>query len=116
MTVQEFHSIRKPLYIDPNTSEVIFPAVEHINSSHAEWFKDIGIPLTNTVRGYYYKTDNFGEYIMLYWNDFDIPNINIEVILSIYKCFPNIQWIGLGCNKGQVGEIWEPKLIIKKNK
>lgn len=116
MLEQDFHSIRNPLYLDPNTHEVIFPKGEYVNSSHTEWFKNIGVPLTNTVRGYYYKTNNFGEYLMLYWNDFEIPDIGIKTIIHIFERFPNIHWIGLGCIKGEVGEIWEPKLIINKNK
>lgn len=115
MTVQEFHTIRKPLYLDPDTLLVKFPTSKHMNSSHAEWFQDIGMPFTHTVRGYYYKSEN-DEYVMLYWNDFEIPNINASILIYIFEYFPNIQWIGLGCNKGNNGEMWEPKLIIKRNK
>lgn len=115
MTELEFHISRVPLYLDSTTSLVVFPDEEHMNSSHADWFSDIGIPITNTVRGYYYTTKNFGEYIMLYCNDFEIPDIDIKVITSIFNFFPNLQWIGLGCHKGEIGEIWNPKLLVTKN-
>lgn len=115
MTVQEFHTIRKPLYLDPDTLLVRFPTSKHMNSSHAEWFQDIGVPFVHTVRGYYYKIED-EEYVVLYWNDFEIPNLNVSILTYIFEYFPNIQWIGLGCHKGEVGEIWKPKLIIKKNK
>lgn len=108
MTELEFHISRVPLYLDSTTSLVVFPDEEHMNSSHTDWFSDIGIPIT--VRGYYYTTKNFGEYIMLYCNDFEIPDIDIKVITSIFNFFPNLQWVG--CHKG---EIWEPKLLVTKN-
>lgn len=38
MTEQQFHTIRKPLYLDPETLLVKFPTSKHMNSSHAEWF------------------------------------------------------------------------------
>lgn len=28
--------------------------------------------------------------------------------------FPTIKWIGLGCNKGALGEVWTPKLKITR--
>lgn len=51
---------------------------------------------------------------MLYWNDFEIPNITTAVFSYLFEYFPQIKWIGLGCHKGKVGEIWMPKLKIYK--
>lgn len=113
MTEQEFHTVRKPLYLDPDTLLIKFPTAKHMNSSHAEWFHDVGIPFIHTIRGYYYKTDD-EEFIVLYWNDFEIPNLNISILVYIFEYFPNIQWIGLGCHKGNIGDIWKPKLIVKR--
>lgn len=115
MTAQEFHAIRKPLYLDSESLLVRFPTAKHMNSSHAEWFQDSGIPFIHTVRGYYYKSEE-EEYVMLYWNDFEIPNLNVAILTYIFEYFPNIQWIGLGCHKGVEGDIWKPKLIIKRIK
>lgn len=113
MTEQQFHTIRKPLYLDPETLLVKFPTSKHMNSSHAEWFSDYGIPFMHTVRGYYIKNEE-DEYLMLYWNDFEIPNITTAVFSYLFEYFPQIKWIGLGCHKGKVGEIWMPKLKIYK--
>lgn len=114
MSIQEFHNIRKPLYLDVDTLLIKFPTAKHMNTSHAEWFHDSNIPFLHTIRGYYLKNQQ-DEYVMLYWNDFEIPNINANILIYIFEYFPNIQWIGLECNKGQIGEIWKPKLTIKRN-
>lgn len=111
MTEQEFHNIRKPFYLDVETLLVKFPTSKHMNVSHAQWFSEIGYPYVHTVRGYYMKTES-DEYIMLYWNDYEVPNVNASLFSYLFDYFPTIKWIGLGCNKGTVGEIWEPKYKI----
>ena len=113
MTGQEFRNYRKPFYIDPDTSLIKFPTSKHMNASCAVWFHDIGLPFTHTVRGYYWK-DESDEFIMLYWNDFETPNITITMLVYIFEYFPMLKWIGLGCHKGQPGEIWKPKLKITR--
>lgn len=110
MTEEEFHYIRKPLYIHPETLLVKFPSARHMNCSHAEWFSAEGIPYLHTIRGYYVD-----DYVMLYTNDFEIPDVVVKILNYIFEYFPNIKWIGLGCNKGQPGEIWKPKLKVFKN-
>lgn len=107
MTVQAFHSSRKPFYIDENTLLVKFPTASHMNTSHAEWFNKDGIPFIHTVRGYYKE-----DYIMLYTNDFDIPNVSVQLLVYLFEYFPKINWIGLGCHKSTPGEIWKPKLAV----
>ena len=114
MTEQEFHTIRKPFYLDVETLLVKFPTSKHMNVSHAQWFSDIGYPYIHTVRGYYMKTEE-DEYVMMYWNDYEVPNINASLYSYIFDYFPGIKWIGLGCNKGKVGEIWEPKYKITRH-
>lgn len=51
---------------------------------------------------------------MLYWNDYEIPNVNVSLFSYLFEYFPTIKWIGLGCYKGQVGEIWKPKLVVTR--
>lgn len=51
---------------------------------------------------------------MLYVNDFEIPNVSAQVFVYLFEYFPTIKWIGLGCNKGNIGEAWKPKLKIYK--
>lgn len=101
---QEFHNKRKPLYLDINTLLVKFPTSKHMNSSHAKWFSESNIPFTHTVRGYYLED----ECVMLYWNNFEVPNINTSLFSYIFEYFPTIKWLGLGCHIGKIGESWKP--------
>lgn len=113
MTEQEFRNKRKPFYIDPDTSLIKFPTSKHMDTSCAVWFHDVGMPFTHTVRGYYWKDAN-DEFIMLCWNDFETPNLVTTMLVYIFEYFPTLKWIGLGCHKGQPGEIWKPKLKITR--
>ena len=115
MTVQEFHEIRKPFYIDPDSLLVIYPTQKHMDNSHAEWFTDIKYPFVHTIRGYYWK-HNEEEFLMIYINDFGIPNMSVHMFMYLFEYFPNIQWIGIGCHIGQPGEIWKPKIKIYREK
>lgn len=113
MTVEEFHKKRQPFYIDDNTLLVKFPTAKHMDSGHAEWFSKDGIPYLHTVRGYYMPgSEEHDEFIMLYSNDFEIPNMICNIFIYLFEYFPKIKWIGVGCNKGKPGEIWTPKLQI----
>lgn len=108
MTVAEFHKKRKPFYLEGDTLLVKFPTTKHMDCSHAQWFSEIGCPFVHVVRGYYIED----EYIMLYWNDFEIPNVNACIFSYLFDFFPTIKWIGLGCHKGTLGEMWKPKLKV----
>ena len=113
MTVQEFHEIRKPFYIDDNTLLVKFAPGKFLNASHAEWFTEYSIPWYNMIRGYLMETENHQEdYIMLYQNNFNIPNITVQVVSYLFSHFPYVKWIGLGCYKGEPGEIWRPQMQV----
>lgn len=107
----EFHELRKPFYLDPDTLIVKFPAQKHMNCSHAEWFTDLGYPYMHTIRGYYWKGKD-EEFIMLYNNNYSIPNLSINVFTYLFEYFPTIQWIGVGCYKGKLGEIWKPQIKV----
>jgi hypothetical protein len=110
MTEQEFHTIRQSLYLDDNLNIKVATG-KYANLSHAEWFSVIGYPYVHTVRGYYMKTED-DEYVILYWNDFEVPNVNASLFAYIFSYFPNIKWLGLGCNVGKIGEPWKPKYKI----
>lgn len=115
MTLEEFHLNRKPLYIDSDSLLVRFPTSKHMNTSHAEWFTDMGYPWCHAIRGYLWETENHeDDRIVIYWNNFEIPNITCMVLNYLFEYFPNIKWVGLGCKVGKVGEIWEPQLKIYK--
>lgn len=113
MTLEEFHKLRKPFYIDPETLDVKFPAQKHMDTNHAIWFTEMGYPYVHTVRGYYMETEE-DCFIMLYWNDFEVPNIVIQAFPYLFEYFPKIKWIGLGCHIGEPGEIWKPKYKITR--
>lgn len=113
MSEKEFHQIRKPFVIDPESLLVRFPAAKHMNVSHAEWFTDVGYVWVHTVRGYYMKTED-DEYIMIYWNDFEVPNVNASLFSYLFEFFPTIKWVGLGCNKGEIGQVWKPKFKVTR--
>lgn len=113
MTEKEFCEIRKPFYLDIDTLIVRFPESKYMNENHAKWFSDRGIPFVHTVRGYLLETAE-SSFIMLYWNDFEIPNINASLFSYLFQYFPNIDWIGLGCIQGKIGEIWKPRFKVKK--
>lgn len=110
MTEQEFHVKRKPFYLDNETLLVRFPTSKHMDCSHAKWFSEVGQTYIHTVRGYYIED----SHIMMYWNDFEIPNINASLFSYLFDFFPTIKWIGLGCHKGEVGAEWKPKLRITR--
>ncbi len=111
MNLNEFRTLRKPFYIHPETLLIKFPRQKHLDSSCAEWFSDENIPFLHTIRGYYNEEDN---YVMLYTNDFETPDISIKFLTYIFEYFPNIDWIGIGCIKGKEGEIWSPKMKIQR--
>lgn len=81
MTEQEFHTIRQSLYLDDNLNIKVATG-KYANLSHAEWFSAIGYPYVHTVRGYYMKTED-DEYVILYWNDFEVPNVNASLFAYI---------------------------------
>lgn len=110
MTVEEFHTNRVPFYIDSDTGIVKTPSSKFLNDSHAAWFSKEGIPYLHTVRGYIYDS-----FVMIYVNNFEIPNVSILIVDYLFAYFPNIKWIGLGCDRGKVGEIWKPKYKIYRN-
>lgn len=111
MTEQEFNSTRKPLYIDSETLLVKFPTQRHMKVPHAVWFSETGIPYIHTIRGYYWETPE-DTFLMLYWDDFEVPNVTTATFSYLFEFFPKVNWIGLGCNKKAPGEIWPPKFKI----
>lgn len=103
----EFHKKRQPFYIGDN-GDLVFPRRKMDNDvSHAEWFSEEGIPFTGTMRGYLME-----NYMMFYINDFEIPSISPHFLAYMFIRYPDIMYIGLGCEKGEIGEHWTPKLVV----
>jgi hypothetical protein len=116
MTVEEFHQHRRPFYIDLNTGLVKFPSSKHMDTSHAEWFTDMGYQWCSVVRGYFWETENnVDDHVCIYTNNFNIPGVNIDILTYIFEHFLTVKWIGLGCYIGKPGEKWEPQLKVYKN-
>ena len=111
MTEEEFLIKRKPFYIDSDTVLVKFPTSRHANVSHAQWFTETGYPYCHTIRGYLMEGVEH-PFIMLYWNDYEVPNISTPAFSYLFEFFPQIEFIGLGCHKGKPGEIWKPKMAV----
>lgn len=114
MTVEEFHKARTPFFIDSDNLIVQFPTSKHRDSSHAEWFTQLNYPWCHAIRGYHWKDDN-DEFLMIYWNNFEVPNITMLVVPYLFEYFPDVKWIGFGCHVGEPGEIWKPQFVVKRS-
>lgn len=112
--ISEFHKLRKPFYIDPQTGLVKFPTTKYMNTSHSEWFTEMGLPWSNVVRGYYME-DCEDPFITIYANSYNIPDTYIGLLTYLFEHFPRIKWIGLGCVRGEENTFWEPQLKVYKN-
>lgn len=111
MTVEEFLQKRTPIYINPQTGILTVVNSASIRDlDFARIFFDLKIHWLNATRGYV-----MDKHAILYVNDYEIPAFAIDCIVYIFNYLPDIEWIGLGCNKGKPGEIWKPKLVIRRN-
>lgn len=111
MTEQEFLQKRKPVYVDPDSGLATVVTTSNLRDKNfAEIFSNLKVYWLNTIRGYIWE-----DCLMLYINDYEIPNFAIGTAVYFFTFFPEISWIGLGCNKGKPGEVWSPKLIVKKS-
>ena len=111
MTEQEFFEARRPFYIDNQSLSIYFSDTKHSNVSIAQWLNDIHYSYLHTIRGYYMKTET-EEFLMIYIDDYAIPNMAITMISYLFNYFPTANWIGVGAIEGKKGEIWKPKLKI----
>lgn len=105
--VQNFLNERIPVWLHPETVLLHIVSSQERNMTFQEIFMKLHIPWLFTTRGYI--RDN---HMILYINDYEIPNVNVSLLNYIFAYFPEIEWIGLGCNKGEEGEFWPPKLKV----
>lgn len=111
MTENEFLEKRTPIYIDNETAlSVLVNNTDLKNKKFSEIFFKLHYPWLNTTRGYI-----LNNHMMLYVNDYEIPNVNVVLFQYLFTYLPNIEWIGLGCIKGEKGELWKPRLVIRKD-
>lgn len=110
MTKEEFLTERTPVFVHPETgSATIVNNTNLKDKDFAEIFSNLKIGWFDTTRGYIYK-----DRLMLYVNDYELPRFAVGCCVYFFNFFPDIEWIGLGCNKGKPGEVWSPKLIVKR--
>ena len=104
---QNFLHERIPVWLHPETVLMHIVSNQDRDSTFQEIFMKLHIPWLFTTRGYIYE-----NHMILYVNDYEIPNVNVSLLNYVFAYFPEIEWIGLGCNKGEIGEFWEPKLKV----
>ena len=105
--IEEFLEKRLPVWLHPETALLHIVSNQERNMNFQEIFMRLHIPWLFTTRGYIYE-----DHMILYINDYEIPNVNVSLLNYIFAYFPDIEWVGLGCNKGKQGEFWEPKLKV----
>ena len=112
MTEQEFLEKRTPIWLEGEDLHISRPSSNADKSDmHSYLSKKYGYNWMFAIRGYYWP----GSHVMLYIGDYECPNCTTLVAPYIFAAFPDINYIGFGCNKGKVGEIWEPKILIARN-
>ena len=121
-TVEEkeevFHKNRKMFYLN-DYGVIKFIPSSNKKETHAKWFSDHDIPFLGTMRGYYKEGDKDKKeesFIMIYINDFEVPSqMATRVLDYLFEYFPAISFIGLGAIRGERGDLWKPRLVIRRN-
>ena len=111
MTEKEFLEKRIPIWLEGEDLHISRPSTSDGNDMHAFLSKKYGYSWLFCIRGYYQP----GSHVSLYIGDYECPNCTLLVSSYIFNYFPDIKYIGLGCDKGKVGEIWSPKIIVVRN-
>lgn len=108
MTEQEFLEKRIPIWLEGDDLHISMPSSSDKNDMHAFLSKKYNYNWMFAIRGYYWP----GSHVQLYLGDYECVNCTSLVFPYIFNYFPDISYIGNGCNKGKIGEIWEPKIIV----
>ena len=109
--MNNFLEERQPVYIDNDTGIALQVTNTNLKDKPFTYiFKELRVVWLNTTRGYLY--DN---HLILYVNDFEIPNLNFVMMQYLFQHFNEIEWIGLGLHKGKKDTFWEPKLKVYCN-
>ena len=108
MTEQEFLEGRIPIWLEGEDLHVSTPSKNDAGDMHAFLSKKYGYSWMFAIRGYYWP----GSHVTLYIGDYECPNCTTLVVPYLFNYFSDIKYIGFGCNKGKIGEIWPPKIIM----
>ena len=111
MTEKEFLEKRIPIWLEGEDLHISTPSNMDKNDMHAFLAKKYGYSWLFAIRGYYWP----GSHLVLYIGDYECPNCTTLVTPYLFNYFPDIKWIGFGCNKGKIGEIWQPKILVVKD-
>lgn len=112
MTEKEFLEKRTPIWLEGDDLHISRPSSKSDwTDMHAFLSKKYGYNWLFTIRGYYWP----GSHVIMYIGDYECPNCTTLVAPYLFSYFPDIKYVGFGCNKGQVGEIWPPKIIIVRD-
>ena len=112
MTEQEFLEKRIPIWLEGDDLHISRPTSNtDKNDMHAFLCKKYGYSWIYASRGYYWP----GSHVQLYIGDYETINCTVLVTSYIFAYFPDIKYIGIGCNKGKPGEIWPPKIIVARD-
>ena len=111
MTEKEFLEKRTPIWLEGEDLHISTPSSVDKNNFHTYLSKKYGNNWLFAIRGYYWP----GLCCVLYIGDYECPNCTTLVAPYLFNYFPDIKYVGFGCNKGKPGELWEPKIIIAKN-
>lgn len=112
MTEKEFLEKRIPIYLEGDDLHITTPGASDRNEKHVDILKKYGYNYMFTIRGYYWP----GSHVILYIGDYECPNCTLLVTSYIFSQFPDIKYVGFGCNKGKIGEIWPAKIWIARDK
>ena len=112
MTEQEFLTKREPFWFVDDDLKINRPIASDKTKLHIVLTQKYGYNWLLAVRGYWWPN----SHVMLYTGDYETPNLTLLVAQYVFSYFPDAKWIGLGCIKGKPGEIWEPKVIIPRDK
>ena len=111
MTEKEFLEKRIPIWLEGDDLHVATPSQQDKNDMHAFLSKKYHYNWMFAIRGYYWP----GSHVVLYIGDYECPNCTTLVIPYLFQYFPDIKYIGFGCDKGKPGEIWQPKITAIRN-
>ena len=111
MTEKEFLEKRLPFWLESEDLQIITPTNTDKMDVHSRLARKYHYNWLGAIRGYYWP----GSHVMLYQGDYETPNCSILVATYLLNYFSDAKWIGFGCNKGKIGEIWTPKVIIPRD-
>ena len=112
MSEKEFLEKRIPIWLEGEDLHISTPSTSDRGDMHAFLSKKYGYSWMWAIRGYYWPN----SHVQLYIGEYETPNCTTLVAPYIFNYFPDIKYVGFGCNKGKVGEIWDSKITIVRDK